>query len=137
MPHDRVIESLNSKEVGGTALLWFSSFQQVKVGQVLSAISNVTSGVIQGSVLGPVLFIVSLDLLLRRLKHQATALANDLKFAVAVSSRDEVQGDVGVDCDWSDENNMSLSTEKCMVVQWQQPTKPCLSPSWFPSEKCK
>ena len=67
VPHDCVIESLSSKEVGGTALLRFSSFltsrtQQVKVGQVLSAISTVTSGIIQGSVLGPVLFKVSLTL---------------------------------------------------------------------------
>ena len=123
MPHDCVIESLSSKEVGGTALLWFSSFftsrtQQVKVGQVLSVVSNVTSGVIQGSVLGSVLFTVSLDLLLRRLKHQATAFADDLKFGadVAVSSRDEVQGDIDVVCEWSDENNMSLSTEKYLVV---------------------
>ena len=26
------------------------------------------------------------------------------------------QGDIDVVCDWSDENNMSLSTEKCLVV---------------------
>ena len=82
MPHDRIIESLNSKRVSGTALLCFSSFltsrtQQVKVGQVLSVVSNVTSGVIRGSVLDPVLFTVSLDSLLRRLKHQATTFADD------------------------------------------------------------
>ena len=106
MPHDQVIKSLSSKEVGGTALLWFSSFltsctKQIKVSQVLSAASNVTSGIIQGSVLSPVLFTVSLDSQLGHLKHQATAFADDLKFGanVAVSSRDKVQGDIDVVCD--------------------------------------
>ena len=63
-------------------------------------------------------FTVSFDSLLRRLKHQVTAVADDLKFGAdaAVSSRDEVQGDIDVICDWSDANKMSLSTEKCLVV---------------------
>ena len=125
MPHDRVIESLSSKEFGGTALLWFSSFltsrtQKGKVGQVLSAVSNVTSGVIQCRVLGPVLFTVFLDSLLRRLKHQATTFADNLKFGadVGVSSRDEVQGDIDVVCDWLDENNLPLLTEKYLVAHF-------------------
>jgi hypothetical protein len=66
LPHRSVITALSGLGVGGTALNWFSSFlsgrtQQVKVNNCLSDICAVASGVIQGSVCGPILFAVVLQ----------------------------------------------------------------------------
>ena len=57
-PHNLVIEALADKGVSGNALSWYASFltgrtQQVKVGDGLSAVGNVLSGVVQGSACGP------------------------------------------------------------------------------------
>jgi hypothetical protein len=61
--HRSVIEAAVDLGLHGKALLFISSFlssrtQQVKVGSSLSKIVKVRSGVVQGSVLGPTLFVM-------------------------------------------------------------------------------
>jgi hypothetical protein len=86
----------------GKALQFISSFlssrtQHVKVDSSLSKIVKVRSGVVQGSVLGPTLFVMLTNSLLNAIKLSLGAYADDIKFIVGVGvlSGQEVQ--VGVD----------------------------------------
>ena len=98
---------------------WFASFlsgrtQQIRVGNDLSNSNRVTSGVVQGSTLGPTLFTVLTDSLLCKLVFPAGAFADDFKFVADVTdhSQAEVQLDVDKIALWSAEHDMPLSLEK-------------------------
>jgi hypothetical protein len=100
-PHSFVIEALAEKGVYCTALSWFASLltgrtQQVMVGDCLSDVCNVTSGMVQGSASGPGLYTVLADSLLRRIELLCQVFADDFKFVadVTMHSQAVVQADV-------------------------------------------
>ena len=97
VPHQKGISELAVKEITGRALEWFSSFlsertHQVRVGIHLSSIKEVTSGVVEGSVIGPDLYNVVADSLVRRIRLPRAAYADDFKFVsdVALCSQAEI-----------------------------------------------
>ena len=125
VPHSRLLRELASRGINGTALLWFKSFlsersQLVKIGQVLSPAVSVTSGVIQGSSAGPILFTVFIDSLFKKIKLPAFAFADDVKFVGDLSSYDTatIQECVSVVYDWSCNMHMPLCLDKCAVVHY-------------------
>ena len=122
-PHHRIIESAFRMGICGQALSWLSDFlssrsQRVRIGSSYSSPTAVTSGLVQGSCLGPILFTILLDTLLRRLRHSSVAFADDLKYVadVAISSRDDVQEDATTVENWSAEYGMPVSIEKSLVL---------------------
>jgi hypothetical protein len=122
-PHRRVIDAVAALGIGGSALCWLHSFLSrrtfcVRVGNCYSAEAPVTSGVIQGSVLGPTLYNIFLNALLQEINLPAQAYADDLKIIVdtVANSNEVVQNEINKIAAWADDNGTPLSVPKCSVM---------------------
>ena len=94
----------------GSASMW--------VGSSLSAAAPVISGIIQGSCLGPVLYTVLADTLLKQVTKPTLVFDDDLKFIADIVkySRREIQTNVDIVALWFNERFMPLSLDKCSVL---------------------
>lgn len=78
-----------------------------------------TSGVPQGSVLGPLVFVLFVNDLCFRLKSGKVLFADDLKIYRTISSLPEccaLQADIDELQQWCIENGMELNTKKCKCI---------------------
>ena len=94
----------------------------------------VLSGVIQRSFLGPILFNIYINPLLKKLKGAVSAYADDIKYAgnTSISTNEQIQQNLIIIGDWSEAMLMSLSIVKCLV--WRCGIK---NPQWaYTSSNC-
>ena len=81
--------------------------------------ANVTSGVPQGSVLGPVLFLIYINDIDENLMSKIGKFADDTKMGKSVSSAEGVQTlreDLVKLGNWASDWQMSFNTDKCSVI---------------------
>ena len=87
-------------------------FQSVSVEGKLSFIHLVLSGVPQGTVLGPLLFIIFIDDIYESVKYSlARSFADDTRLTKAIKSiidQLQLQEDLDAVVEWADENGMEL-----------------------------
>lgn len=80
--HDILLKKLKNKGVDGVALEWFASYlagrtQLVDIGGIQSSKENIDISIIQGSILGPILFNIYIDDLPRATSLKISMFADD------------------------------------------------------------
>ena len=78
-PHGRLLRKIEAYGIGGPLLGWIRSFltgkkQRVRVGEDSSKWAQVTSGIPQGSVLRPTLFVLYINGLPDSIQNNSTAV---------------------------------------------------------------
>ena len=131
--HDLLLNKLIRYGVNTQTHKWISSFlnnrtQQVVVDGVSSERSEVSSGVPQGSVLGPLLFLLFINDLPSYTKHSSIRLfADDCVLYKQITSdddRNKLQDDLNGLLQWEDDWKMQFHPEKCVQLSITLKKKP-------------
>ena len=123
--HHRMIRKLDFYGVRGKTQDWIKAFlsnrtQQVVLSGEHSDKIHVQSGVPQGSVLGPCLFLLYVNDLAEGLSSTVRLFADDTILYLAIESKDDpdiLQEDLKKLEMWSKDWQMELNTEKCKVLR--------------------
>ena len=126
VPHKRLIQKLHDLGVRGALLKWIEAFltghsQQVVVNGAKSNPTPVISGIPQGSVLGPVLFVIFVNDLPDCVKCQIKLFADDAKLHASckqagLQAQTQLQADLRALENWSATWLLSFNQKKCKVL---------------------
>ena len=124
VPHERLKIKLHQCGIRDPILNWISSFlserqQRVVVNDVLSQWEKVTSGVPQGSVLGPILFIIFINDIHEGINSCIKLYADDTKlFRVIKDDNDPktLQDDIYRLSSWAEKWQLKFHPEKCKIL---------------------
>lgn len=124
VPYCRLFEKLKAHGIGGQVLQWIERWlsgrrQRVSVNKTFSDWEEVTSGVPQGSVLGPVLFLIYINDIDMGLVSKLSKFADDSKLCKTICSdedREALQNDLNKLSDWTKLWQMKFNIDKCVVV---------------------
>ena len=123
--HKALLYKLSMYGLSGPVLLWIEAFltdrrQRVFIGDSYSEWCKVESGVPQGSVLGPLLFLLYINDLPKVVKHSSIKLfADDTKIyrkSTSLDDRELLQEDLNEISKWCNTWHLSLNLEKCVAV---------------------
>ena len=126
VPHRRLLSKLKSYGVDEQLVTWIEAFlcyrtQRVKVNGVLSESKCVLSGIPQGTVLGPLLFIIFINDLPEVCNNLSKIFlfADDAKLYKCISDASDNE-QLNKSCqkvfDWSEQWCMNLNVDKCKVL---------------------
>jgi len=124
VPHKRLLLKLDAIGICGKLYKWIESWllqrqQRVLLNGVTSKWSLVKSGVPQGSVLGPLLFVIFVNDIDRNIVSRLLKFADDVKLFKSVDrieDYDVIKDDLNTLCNWSDTWQMKFNAEKCKVM---------------------
>ena len=124
VPHKRLIAKLEAYGIRGKVLKWIEEFlsgreQYVIVNGEKSSSGRVTSGIPQGTVLGPLLFVVYINDILENVTSEGFLFADDTKLFRAITSKNDalhLQSDIDTLTRWAEKWGMEFNREKCHVL---------------------
>jgi hypothetical protein len=125
VPHQRLAYKLQAHGIRGKVLDWIRSFltnrtQQVFVNGCNSSLGEVASGVPQGSVLGPMLFVIYINDLPLSVKSTIKLFADDTKLYRRINSIEDcqiLQRDIEALESWSHKWLLKFHPNKCKVMR--------------------
>ena len=125
VPHGPLLHKLQAYGIGRVLCQWIEAFLtgrsfRVRIGSHLSDPSPVTSGVPQGSVLGPILFLIYVNDLPDHLEVDSLFYADDLK--IWSSDAVSLQRDIDKVKQWSIDWSLPLNETKCAHVSFGGPS---------------
>ena len=146
VPHSALINKLSRFGISGLLRQWFQSYlsnrsQRVTLQGTKSNWLQVTSGVPQGSILGPLLFLAYIDDIAQCIQHHSkiAVFADDSKLYKIISKPSDkilLQQDLTQLSNWSHTWAMSLSMPKCKTPEYLQKkiaVKQRIPPRWDPT----
>ena len=124
VPHRRLLSKVKAHGIGGKVLQWIRGWltgreQRVQINGKKSEWGNVSSGVPQGSVLGPLLFIIYINDLETGISSDIGKFADDTKIGRPVKTLEDariLQGDLDRIYDWSEKWLMKFNVSKCSIM---------------------
>lgn len=124
VPHKRLIDKVNAHGITGNTKKWIENWlldrkQRVVINGKESSWCKVNSGVPQGSVLGPILFIIYINDIDEGIECKISKFADDTKIMNKVTSTEnyqKLQNDINTLVDWADKWQMEFNIEKCKVL---------------------
>ena len=126
VPHQRLLHKLNYYGVGSTTLRWIQSFlrdrtQKVLLEGVFSSSAPVLSGVPQGTVIGPLLFLAYINDLPDAISHSETKLFADdsmlMKGIKTAEDQRKLQADLEALETWESQWQMNFNPSKCNTMR--------------------
>ena len=135
VPHLPLLEKLADLLVNTCILRWIDSYlldrsQAVVLGGAQSSPLHVISGVPQGSVLGPLLFLVYIDKVTNSVSHSnITMYADDIAlWKIIRNPRDYtmLQDDIITICNWVADNHLVLNLTKCCYIVFSRKRLPTM-----------
>ena len=128
VPHNELLIKLWNMGVTGSIWRWFGSYlsdrtQCVSVNNCLSSHLPVISGVPQGSILGPLLFLVYINDLPSSITSQVLIFADDTKCFRQITTTSDIQlfqGDLDSLLNWSLNNHLSFNISKFVFMSFHR-----------------
>jgi hypothetical protein len=125
--HRKLLNKLAAYGISGCLLAWIAGFlsnrtQQTRVGSTLSNIANLISGVVQGSVIGPLLFLLFINDVVDLFTDDRCACklyADDLKIYTNIELNDDasvLQSKLDELYKWSEQWQLSISNKKTNIM---------------------
>ena len=128
VPHKRLISKLKSYGINKNVTDWIESFlllrkQRVKINDSFSEWQKVMSGIPQGSILGPLLFIIYINDLVENcdINSKLYLYADDAKLFNYITNDMDVenlQKNLNRLTDWSTKWLLKLNIQKCKVISY-------------------
>ena len=124
VPHKRLLLQLKCHGIKGNVLNWIEEWlsrrqQRVILNGCKSEWKEVTSGVPQGSVLGPLLFIIFVNDIESNLVSKILKFADDIKVVRVIrgeQDQDIFQSDLDKLVKWSEDWQMKFNFKKCKIM---------------------
>ena len=124
VPHSFLIQKLKKNGITGKILKWIKSFlfkrrQRVNVNGVNSSWCSVASGVPQGTITGPLSFLVYINDITDNIKSKCKLYADDLVLYRTIENNNDqciLQEDINTIYEWSQQWGLSLNIKKCKVM---------------------
>ena len=122
--HPKLLQKIQCYGITNNLLLWLSDFllnrtQRVRVNEILSEPRPVTSGVPQGSFLGPTLFLIFTNDIVDNITKASVStklFADDIKLYAYSESNQHLQDAITELTHWSDRWQLRLAPDKCFTT---------------------
>jgi len=136
VPHEPLLSKLKKLNLDHNIYVWIHNYlagrqQKVVLNGASSETSPVTSGVPQGSILGPILFLIYIDDIVKTNISMASSLvlyADDILLYRPICTREDysiLQEDINSISNWATANLMTFNTSKCKSMLISRKRTPC------------